>query len=271
MKRAACKMIAALRRAGACAVIVLCAQVAAGQSAELPASLRGPGASGAASAVVAREELPLGNRERAVRSGEGGEKTQAVDSGGAYLQTVIALAAVLALIGVVAMIVKFAARRSGGLMSMLAPTVKAPQGVLEVLARYPVATGTQLLVLKFDRRVLLVSQSSNKGWRSGASMQTLCELADPADVASILIKTRGEEQASLAAKFQKMLATEDAEFSDAERANPYALRAAEQRSAKARLDIVARDDATTGKQTAAAIRERLAAMRAAPRKSGGAA
>lgn len=222
--------------------------------------------------MAARESLPLGATERAVRSGATADKLPAADSSSAYLQTVIALAAVLALIGVLAMIVKFAAKRSGGLMSVFAPTVKAPQGVLEVLARYPVATGTQLLVLKFDRRVLLVSQASNKGWRSGATMQTLCELQDPADVASILIKTRGEEQASLAAKFQKMLASEDAEFDDRENANPYAMRGQPGAArAKPKLDIVAGDEPATGEQTAAAIRQRLAAMQSKARKSGGAA
>ncbi len=273
MKRAASACVEALQCATACAAVLLCAAGAMAQGAELPASLRGPTASATVGAgVTARESLPLGASERAVRSGEVAEQATAADSSGAYWQTVIALAAVLALIGVLAMIVKFAAKRSGGLMSVFAPTVKAPQGVLEVLARYPVATGTQLLVLKFDRRVLLVSQSSTKGWRSGATMQTLCELQDPADVASILIKTRGEEQASLAAKFQKMLASEDAEFGDRDSANPYAMNAqASAARGRPRLDIVAGDEPATGKQTAAAIRERLAAMQGKARKSGGAA
>lgn len=273
MKRATCKVVAVLRHAAACVAIACCTAGVSAQNAELPASLRGAaGGAGAGTVETSRESLPLGASARSARSEGDPEKTAAVDSGGAYLQTIIALAAVLALIGVVAMIVKFAAKRSGGLMSVLAPTVKAPQGVLEVLARYPVATGTQLLVLKFDRRMLLVSQSSNKGWRSGATLQTLCELADPADVASILIKTRGDEQASLAAKFQKMLASEDAEFDETEATNPYAMRSrSSEPRGKPRLDIVAGDDAATGRQTAAAIRERLAAMQNKPRKSGGAA
>ncbi|HLP83479.1 MAG TPA: hypothetical protein VK157_03950 [Phycisphaerales bacterium] len=260
--------------AASVAVAMWTSSAIAQPTAELPASLRGP-ATVQKSGVVERESLPLGASEASRASdsaGAGG--VQPIDSTSSYVQTVVALAAVLGLIAVVAAIVKYASKRSGGVFAALTPTVKAPQGVLEVLARYPVASGTQLLVLKFDRRVLLLSQTNNKGWRSGATMATLCELSDPADVASILIKTRGEEQASLAAKFQKMLASEDAEFAEPRETNPYAMRAQTRspQASKPRLDIVAGDDVrSSGQETAAAIRQRLAAMQSKPRRAGGVA
>lgn len=94
------------------------------------------------------------------------------------------------------------------LMSRLAPGVglaaqlgvggRAPQGVLEVLGRYPVSRGHSLVILKLDRRVLLVGQSP-----SGFS--TLSELTDPEDVASILIKTADDHGRSMNRKFSELL------------------------------------------------------------------
>ena len=54
-----------------------------------------------------------------------------------------------------------------------------PSGVVEILARYPVARGQQLILLKLARRVLLVH-------RSGSTMTTLSEVADPDEVAALL-------------------------------------------------------------------------------------
>ena len=54
-----------------------------------------------------------------------------------------------------------------------------PSGVVEILARYPVARGQQLILLKLARRVLLIHQN-------GSSMTTLSELVDEHEVASLL-------------------------------------------------------------------------------------
>jgi flagellar biogenesis protein FliO len=54
-----------------------------------------------------------------------------------------------------------------------------PSGVIEILARYPVARGQHLILLKLARRVLLVH-------RSGSTMTTLSEVADPDEVAALL-------------------------------------------------------------------------------------
>ncbi len=54
-----------------------------------------------------------------------------------------------------------------------------PSGVVEILARYPVARGQHLILLKLARRVLLVH-------RSGSTMTTLSEVSDPDEVAALL-------------------------------------------------------------------------------------
>jgi len=83
---------------------------------------------------------------------------------------------------------------------------------MEVLARYPVARGTTLVLLKVDRRVLVLCQTQE-------GFTTLSEIADPDDVASILIKTRDDEESSLAAKFSSMLRrVERSSFDDADEA-----------------------------------------------------
>jgi flagellar biogenesis protein FliO len=125
-------------------------------------------------------------------------------------RTVLATASVVALVIVIGLAAKKLLKRTGGLMGALGAGGKAPSGVLQVLGRYPVASGTQLVVLKFDRRVLLIAQTGGKALRGAATMQTLCELTDPSEVASVLIKCGGEEQTKLAAQFQSILRGEDA-------------------------------------------------------------
>ena len=83
-------------------------------------------------------------------------------------------------------------------------------GVLSVLGRYPVARGTTLVLFRLDRRVLLVSQTKLTGlsrFGSTTTMQTLCEITDPAEVASILAKTGDASgpSASIAARFEAEL------------------------------------------------------------------
>lgn len=101
------------------------------------------------------------------------------------------------------------ARTRGGLISQLGAGGRAPAGVLEVLGRYPVSRGSTLVLLKLDRRVLLTCQTVGRK-HSGPAMATLCEIDDPEEVASLLMKTREDEGDSLAKKFQGMLAREDA-------------------------------------------------------------
>ncbi len=73
-----------------------------------------------------------------------------------------------------------------------------PSGVLEVLARYPIARGQYLLVLKMARRILLVHHS-------GASMTTLSELTDSEEVAALLARMESGSRSREAAKFRSQL------------------------------------------------------------------
>jgi flagellar biogenesis protein FliO len=130
-------------------------------------------------------------------------------------QTIIALGGVILLIFGVAQVFKRLARTQGGLAGQLGAGGTAPSGILEVIGRYPITTGLTLVVLKFDRRVLLVASSAaTRGKHAkGASMQTLCELSDPEDVASILLKSRSASGESIAQSFERALRDAD-DFTD---------------------------------------------------------
>lgn len=135
--------------------------------------------------------------------------------GDGWGQTIIALGGVLLLIFGVAQFYKKLANSKGGLVGQIGAGGSAPSGILEVIGRYPVATGMTLVVLKFDRRVLLVaSGAATRGKHAkGASMQTLCELTDPEDVASILLKARSASGESIAHSFERALQDAD-DFTD---------------------------------------------------------
>ncbi len=129
--------------------------------------------------------------------------------GGSMTRTIVALGTVVGVILILGLVVKRLAKRSGGLMGALGPGGRAPSGLLEVLGRYPVARGTTLVLLKLDRRVMLLCQSGGGKLGGGAGMSTLCEITDPEEVASILLKTRDEEGDTLAQRFQSMLRGEE--------------------------------------------------------------
>jgi flagellar biogenesis protein FliO len=97
--------------------------------------------------------------------------------------------------------------RLAGAMGALG-AAPSPAGILEVLGRYPLSRGTSLVLLKVDRRVLLLAQGS-AGLRvrgGGPLPTTLCEISDPDEVASILIKANEAEGRSIGATFRQALA-----------------------------------------------------------------
>ncbi len=102
-------------------------------------------------------------------------------------QTLAALGVVLALIMVLAFIYTRLARSGGSLMTQ-GTAGKSPAGLIEILARYPIGPRQSIVLMKFDRRVLLVTQTNPRG--GPEQMSTLCELTDPEDVASVLMKVR---------------------------------------------------------------------------------
>lgn len=155
----------------------------------------GPGA--ARSKAASRDSLHPRNSGGA----PGGESTPgklAAGGTGWMTRTGVALALVLGLIFSIKWATQRLARRAGGLAWQLGPAGRAPSGVLEVLGRFPVSRGHSLILLKMDRRVLLLGQSS-------AGFTTLSQVTEPEEVASLIIKTRDEEGASLAARFNEIL------------------------------------------------------------------
>lgn len=113
-------------------------------------------------------------------------------------RTLGALAVVVGLVLVLRAAARWLAVRAPTLGSQLTAGGRAPSGLLEVLGRYPVARGQKLVLLRLDRRVLLLSQTSD-------GFSTLAELTDPEEVASILTKARDQEGESIAARFTSVM------------------------------------------------------------------
>jgi len=123
---------------------------------------------------------------------------------GIISSTILPLALVIAVIVGLAALARAFMRSKGGLVASLGAGGRAPSGVLEVLGRYPVGRGSTLVLLKLDRRVLLVAQSK-AGKLGGAAFTTLSEITDPEDVASVLLKTRDESNDSISRRFTALL------------------------------------------------------------------
>lgn len=112
----------------------------------------------------------------------------AAPASGTVGSTVASLAAVVAVIVACFTGYRFLASRAGGLVGQVA-AAGAPAGILDLLGRYPIGRGQTLLLLKVDRRVLLVSQSAAARVGAAPVMNTLCEITDPDEVSAILRKT----------------------------------------------------------------------------------
>ncbi len=145
--------------------------------------------------------MPLGSTPQPAAS-NGASASRSTGEWG-IVRTVLSLAGVVSFALFVGAILRKAARAQGGLRASLGPGGRAPSGVLEVLGRYPISRGVTLVLLRVDRRVLLLSQSSSR--RAGTSMSTLCEITDAEDVASLLVKARDDEGETMARRFQDLL------------------------------------------------------------------
>jgi len=144
---------------------------------------------------------------------EAGEESDAPlgDSGGAGLtssavRTIGALTLVIGLILALA----WAYRRVGGGRALGRFGARAPSGLVEVLARYPLAPRHTLIVLRFGQRVLLISQPGK-----GGEPATLCELDDPSEVAGVLEIVRESEGRSINARFREAISEADELFDSA--------------------------------------------------------
>ncbi len=73
-----------------------------------------------------------------------------------------------------------------------------PSGVISVLARYPVARGQQLLLLRVAGRVVLLHQNRQ-------AMTPLSEVTDPDEVASLQARIEAGSRAASVGRFQALL------------------------------------------------------------------
>jgi flagellar biogenesis protein FliO len=127
-------------------------------------------------AAPPQEELALGLPAEAAAGGPGqpSRARRTFDPRlGEFLRVGGALGAVLALL----LLTRVMLRRMAGPLA----GGRRPSGVLEVLARYPVARGQQLVLLKMSGRIVLLHQSK-------AGMTALSEVTDPDEVAQLLAR-----------------------------------------------------------------------------------
>ncbi|TDJ55052.1 MAG: hypothetical protein E2O40_06405 [Planctomycetota bacterium] len=151
---------------------------------------------GADVALAVQESLPLGNPPTEVLVAESGPER--VDRSVAFENTLSEVLRVgLPLLGVVALmiVIGVVVRRVGG------PLARGgrPSGVLEVLGRYPIARGQQLVLLRLVSRVVLLHQS-----RSGLS--TLSEVTDADEVAALLARVEAATRSGPPGRFKGLLA-----------------------------------------------------------------
>ena len=151
---------------------------------------------GAEVALVLQESLPLGDVPTDVLVAEPG--VEPVDRGTAFKTTVSeALRVGLPLLGVVALMIVIGVvlRRVGG------PLARGgrPSGVLEILGRYPIARGQQLVLLRLVSRVVLLHQSRN-------GLTTLSEVTDSDEVAALLARVEAATRSGPPGRFHGLLA-----------------------------------------------------------------
>lgn len=160
-----------------------------------------------ASAVVSAqpsgpEALPLGAMTAEQKSPLRADQPRQPQ--GSSLGTVPALALVLGLALSCAGAYRWIASRSGGLAAR-AGMAGAPAGIVDLLGRYPMGRGQSLLLLRVDRRILLISQSAGARVGAAPALTTLCEITDPDEVASIAAKAASTSAGfgSVIARFQR--------------------------------------------------------------------
>lgn len=118
-------------------------------------------------------------------------------------RTVGALAIVLGGIFLLAMVVKR--------VNPMWARAGRPSGVLEILARYPVARGQQLVLLKLARRIILVHQTK-------AAMTTIADVSDPGEVAALMSRIEAASGRPRGAAFQSQLTEATADYDVLDRA-----------------------------------------------------
>lgn len=101
-------------------------------------------------------------------------------------------------------------RRAGGGGGGVMSGGERPSGVVEILARYPVARGQQMILMKIARRIVLLHHA-------GTTMTPISEITDTDEVAGLLGRMEAGSNQRSAAKFRQTLAEFHAEHETATR------------------------------------------------------
>ena len=168
-----------------------------------PAQAAGDEATGPSSGADSAQEFPQESRPLGPAPDLGPQRADAEGGGSArsFLETidprrheVIRVGGALAVVLTVLVLARALLRRVAGPLA----GGGRPSGVVEVLARYPVGKGQQLVLLKLGRRIALLHQS-----RTG--MTTLTEVSDPDEVAGLLTRLEAGSRDRADGRFQTLL------------------------------------------------------------------
>lgn len=153
---------------------------------------------------------PAGLVDHADAGPAAGRRASPIFDAGSVTRTVLSLVFVVGLAVLTGWAMKRLARGRGGLLGAIGPGGPSPSGVLEIVGRYPVGRGQTLILLRLDRRLLLLHQATG---RRGSQMRTLCEITDADEVASVLLKTRREEDKAVQSGFSEAMHRLEKDFS----------------------------------------------------------
>jgi flagellar biogenesis protein FliO len=178
------------------------------------------GASRLASADEAAVEAPAARSLLSTPSGETARPRPLVGSdaepAGAFLGEILPTAGALGATLLVIVLARSGARRLG----LGAPGARGPSGVVQVLARYPVARGQQVVLLEVGRRILVTHQTAQ-------AVTTLSEFTDADDVADLRARCEAGRRGTRDFSFDAILRRSSREFDRAESARGAVARAPE--------------------------------------------
>ncbi|MEM7622450.1 MAG: hypothetical protein AAF235_04530 [Planctomycetota bacterium] len=201
-------------------------------------------------------------------------------------QTVGSLGLVVALIVLAGAGAKWLAKRQGGLAAQLGAGGRAPSGVAEIVARYPIARGQTVVLMRIGARVLVTFHAT--GGKNGPTMTRLCEIDDPEEIADLLVKTREAEAEQAQARFSEAIAQAESRHDAVrtDRPRPSAFRTVHTSAEGDRLELTNMNPAAassgtnsatntaasahqnTGIDAVARLRERLAGLGVGPTMNG---
>lgn len=142
-----------------------------------------------------------------------GSLASAWQSASPLVRTTASLAAVLSIIMGLALLVRRMGKPGSPFAAALGAS-RSPAGIIEVLGRYPLSRGHALVLVKIERRILLLSHPVARLRSPVGQMTLLAQFDDPEDVASILLKAQDAEGATTADRFRELLSKFDSAHDD---------------------------------------------------------